>query len=71
MNQNSQFGVDLDKVFFAPALKIVLQHYRPAPDSRTAKSSRRPFTYTIIGSACAEALVQKRLCRSACSFNEE
>jgi hypothetical protein len=29
LNQNSLFGLDLEKVFFAPGLKIVLQHYRP------------------------------------------
>jgi len=28
LNQNSLFGLDLEKVFFAPGLKIVLQHYR-------------------------------------------
>ena len=29
LNQNSLFGLDLEKVFFAPGPKIVLQHYRP------------------------------------------
>ena len=29
LNQNSLFGLDLEKFFFAPGLKIVLQHYRP------------------------------------------
>jgi hypothetical protein len=29
LNQNSLFGLDLEKVFFPPGLKIVLQHYRP------------------------------------------
>ena len=29
LNQNSLFGLDLENVFFAPGLKIVLQHYRP------------------------------------------
>ena len=32
LNQNSLSGLDLEKVFFAPGLKIVLQHYRPQPD---------------------------------------
>jgi hypothetical protein len=29
VNQYSQFGLDLEKLFFAPGPKIVLQHYRP------------------------------------------
>jgi hypothetical protein len=32
LNQNSLFGLDLEKVFFAPWLKIVLQHYRPVAE---------------------------------------
>jgi hypothetical protein len=36
LNQNSLFGLDLRKVFFAPGLKIVLQHYRPTTDSCAA-----------------------------------
>jgi len=32
LNQNSLFGLDLEKVFFALGLKIVLQHYRPNSD---------------------------------------
>jgi hypothetical protein len=28
LNQNSLFGLDLEKDFFAPGPKIVLQHYR-------------------------------------------
>jgi hypothetical protein len=32
LNQNSLFGLDLEKVFFAPGPKIVLQHYRPIPE---------------------------------------
>jgi hypothetical protein len=28
LNQDSLFGLDLEKVFFAPGPKIVLQHYR-------------------------------------------
>jgi hypothetical protein len=38
LNQNSLFGLDLEKVFFAPGLKIVLQHYRP---SASVSATRR------------------------------
>jgi hypothetical protein len=34
LNQNSLFGLDLEKVFFAPGPKIVLQHYRPIASFR-------------------------------------
>jgi hypothetical protein len=37
LNYNSLFGLDLEKVFFAPGLKIVLQHYR----SLATQCSRR------------------------------
>ena len=36
LNQNSLFGLDPEKVFFAPRPKIVLQHHRPQRDSCTA-----------------------------------
>jgi hypothetical protein len=41
LNQNSLFGLDLEKVFFAPELKIVLQDYQPGTDSCTAKEEPR------------------------------
>src|SRR5208282_388110 len=41
LNQNSLFGLDLEKVFFARGLKIVLQHYRPQGDMRPSSPSRR------------------------------
>ena len=37
MNQNSLFGLDLEKEFFAPEPKIVLQHYRPVSDLRDVR----------------------------------
>src|SRR6202035_5648219 len=40
LNQNSLFGLDLEKVFFAAEPKIVLQQNRPGTDSRTATAKQ-------------------------------
>ncbi len=54
LNQNSLFGLDLEKVFFARGLKIVLQHYHSDSDRQPSKrdpalraSRRHSFGYSI------------------------
>ena len=48
MNQNSLFGLDLEKVFFAPGPKIVLQHYRPEAEVEILISVNFPVVQSSI-----------------------
>jgi hypothetical protein len=55
LNQNSLFGLDLEKVFFAPGPKIVLQHYRPITSLAAMQRYFRSWTISGHCADCREA----------------
>jgi hypothetical protein len=49
LNQNSLWELDLTKIFFAPAVKIVFQQYRPKADITTVKPTAESREQRALG----------------------
>ena len=61
LNQNSLFGLDPEKVFFAPRPKIVLQHHRPCMDGARVARSNLTFLRSVRVQPCIRPIFAWRV----------